>query len=151
MSRKIKSTLNFVKLWPQQNRREEVPFVIISNSQEEADVEVSKIVEAWTCLDKEESGNVVHQCYLKDVVSREIYEASVFDKSTSHLAFSDSDILQFIIKNKVSLVPTILEWVDSSTGNKVDFVTHDVYIGKSRYQGMTIEDCIYTHLSEIKF
>lgn len=149
MNSKIKSTLNFVKLWPTQNKREEVPFVIFSDSIDEAAHDISKIVNTHNAIEIDNAGNILHQCYLKSVEQIEIHKAEIFDKTKINFTLSSDDILKFISSNNVKLIPTTQTWV-TENGDLAHFVTHDVYIDNCEYVGMSIADCVYKHLSKTK-
>ena len=141
----IKSTLNFVNLWPKEGRSEESSISIISNSKAEADKEVSNLCNAHIQIERNEEQDVTFQCYLKSVKTEEVYHAKIFDMSTASHQLSAAAILNFIIENGVRLVPTPLKW-ETSNGEPANWVTHDVYVGKRRYQGMTVQDAIHQHL-----
>lgn len=147
MSGKIKSTLNFVKSWPTENRREDTPFTILSSTQDEANAEISKIVDAWISTETDSEGKVVYQCYLKNVMTEEIYIAKEILVSTFDKVLTPEEVFYYIIENKVRLVPTPLSW-ETENGEPATFVTHDVYFDKERYQGMSIYDCVHVHLNK---
>lgn len=143
---KIKSTINLVSLWPLENRVEDTPVTILSASQKEATEQVSAILAAQTTTTRNAEGEVTFQCYCKSVEKTEIYEAKIFDMSTASQQLNPAAILDFIITNGVRLVPTPLNW-ETSTGEPASYVTHDVYVGKRRYQGMSVQDAIHQHLN----
>ncbi len=147
MSCKIKSTLNFVKSWPTENRREDTPFTILSSTQDEANAEITKIMNAWVSTEADSDGKVVYQCYLKNVLTEQIYEAKRLPITTCETVLTRGDVLDYIINNQVRLVPTPLVWV-TEDGELADFVTHDVYFGKERYQGMSVYDCVHAHINK---
>lgn len=144
---KIKSTLNFVKIWPTTDRREDTPFVIISNNQEEANAEVSKVIETLHSIDEDSNGNIVYQCYLKNVKTEEICVAGSFKPKAGDVILDDDAVLRFITTNKVYLVPDDSLWVDEN-GNEVDWVTHKVMLNNDVYSGMSVQDCINTHINK---
>ncbi|AFC21911.1 hypothetical protein GAP32_454 [Cronobacter phage vB_CsaM_GAP32] len=144
---KIKSTLNFVKIWPTEGRREDTPFVILSDSQENANAEVSKVVETWNSIEKDNAGNIVYQCYLKNVKTEAIYIASSFKPAPGDVVLDDDAVLRFITTNKVYLVPDDSCWVDEN-GNEVNWVTHKVMLNNDVYSGMSVQDCINTHINK---
>jgi len=144
---KIKSTINLVSLWPLENRVEDTPVTILSASQKEANEQVSAILSAQTTTTRNAEGEVTFQCYCKSVDTTEIYEAKIFDMSTASHQLSAAAILDFIITNEVRLVPTPLKW-ETSTGTPANWVSHDVYVGKRRYQGYSLQDAIHKHLND---
>jgi hypothetical protein len=144
---KIKSTINLVSLWPLENRVEDTPVTILSASKKEATAQVSSILEARTTTERNTEGEVTFQCYCKSVDKTEIYEAKIFDMSTASQRLTAEQILDFIINNGVRLVPSPLQW-ETSTGEPASFVTHDVYVGKRCYQGMSVSDSIHKHLND---
>ncbi|UYE98896.1 hypothetical protein XbC2_494 [Xanthomonas phage XbC2] len=144
---KIKSTINLVSLWPLENRVEDTPVTILSASQKEATEQVSAILDARTTTERNAEGEVTFQCYCKSVDKSEIYEAKIFDMSTASQRLTAEQILDFIVNNGVRLVPTPLNW-ETSTGEPASYVTHDVYVGKRRYQGMSVVDAIHQHLND---
>lgn len=147
MSSKIRSTMNFVKNWVTENRREDTPLTILSNNQEEADAAISNIVSAWNNVQYDENDKLVYQCYLKSVHQEKIYIATEVDVTSFEKVLSPEEVFNFIIENKVRLIPTSSIWVNSA-GESVTFVTHDVHIGKEYYQGMSVSDCINTHINK---
>lgn len=144
---KIKSTINLVSLWPLENRVEDTPVTILSASQKEATEQVSSIIGARTTTERNAEGEVTFQCYCKSVDQSEIYEAKIFDMSTASHQLSAAAILDFIINNEVRLVPTPLKW-ETSNGSPATWVSHDVYVGKRRYQGYSLQDAIHKHLND---
>ncbi len=144
---KIKSTINLVSLWPLENRVEDTPVTILSASQKEATEQVSSIIGARTTTERNAEGEVTFQCYCKSVDQSEIYEAKIFDMSTASHQLSAAAILDFIINNEVRLVPTPLKW-ETSNGTPANWVSHDVYVGKRRYQGYSLQDAIHKHLND---
>jgi len=142
MSLKIKSTLNFVKLWPLDNRREEFSLTLLANTKEESDEKISVLIEQTNCIDRNDDNQIVYQVYLKSTESEKSYVASKFNPTPRDIELSVHDLYQYIIKHKLRLVPTELNWV-SEDGTPVSFVTHDVYVGKTRYQGMSVHDIIH--------
>lgn len=147
MTCKVKSTLNFVKIWPTENRREDTPFTILSQNQEEADTEISAIVSGWNTIERNSIGAVTYQCYLKNVETTEIYQASVLPITTCETVLTRGDVFDYIIKHGVRLVPTPLSWV-TENGEPAEFVTHDVYFGKERYQGMSVYDAVHAYINK---
>ena len=147
MSCKIKSTLNFVKSWPTENRREDTPFTILSSTQDEANAEITKIMNAWVSTETDSDGKVVYQCYLKNVLTEQIFIATEIPVTTFEKVLSYEELFEYIVENKVRLVPTPLIW-ETENGERADFVTHDVYFGKERYQGMSVYDCVHAHINK---
>lgn len=141
MSLKIKSTLNFVKIWPLEQRREEFTIKIVSDSKEEANEQGSNIITNTVCIEKNAEGVITYQVYFKSTESEKIYLASKFQPSTNDAELSTREAFEYIIRNGLRLVPSPLTWVDAE-GNPVSYVTHDVYVGKTRYQGMSVIDII---------
>ena len=144
---KIKSTIKLVNLWPLENRAEDTPVTILSISKEAATKEVSEIIGARTQTTRNTDGEIIFQCYCKSVESTEIYEAKIFDMSNASQILTTEQVYEYIISNGVRLVPTPLQW-ETSTGSPASWVTHDVYVGKRRYQGMSVGDAIHQHLNE---
>ncbi len=144
---KMKSTINLVSLWPLENRVEDTPVTILSASQKEATEQVSAILDARTTTTRNADGEINFQCYCKSVDTTEIYEAKIFDMSTASHQLSAAEILDFIITNEVRLAPTPLKW-ETSTGTPANWVSHDVYVGKRRYQGYSLQDAIHKHLND---
>lgn len=147
MSGKIKSTLNFVKSWPTENRREDTPFTILSSTQAEANAEITKIMNAWISTETDSEGKIVYQCYLKNVKTEEIYIAKRIPVTSFEKVLTYEELFEYIVENKVRLVPSPLVW-ETENGEPATFVTHDVYFDKERYQGMSVYDCIHTHLNK---
>lgn len=143
---KIKSTINLVSLWPLENRVEDTPVTILSASQKDATEQISAILEAQITTTRNSDGEVIFQCYCKSVDKTEIYEAKIFDMSTASQRLTAQQILDFIINNGVRLVPSPLNW-ETSTGEPASYVTHDVYVGNRRYQGMSVKDAIHEHVN----
>jgi hypothetical protein len=143
---KIKSTINLVSLWPLENRVEDTPVTILSASKKEANEQVSLILSTRVVNEKDADGNIIFQCYCKSVDHNEIYQAKIFDMSTASQILTTEQVYNYIIANGVRLVPTPLQW-ETSTGSPASWVTHDVYVGKCRYQGMSVGDAIHQHLN----
>lgn len=141
MSVKIKSTLNFVKIWPLEQRREEFTIKVVSDSKEEANEQGSNVITNTVCIEKNAEGQITYQVYFKSAETDKIFLAKKFAPTGNDDELSDSQMFNYIIKQGLRLVPTPLVWVDSE-GNPVNYVTHDVYAGKTRYQGMSVRDII---------
>lgn len=142
----IKSTINLVSLWPLENRVEDTPVTILSASKKEATEQVSSILSTRVVNEKDADGNIIFQCYCKSIDQNEIYQAKIFDMSSADLQLTAVGVLDFIVNNAVRLVPTPLAW-ETSTGEPASFVTHDVYVGKRRYQGYSVVDAIHQHVN----
>ena len=145
MANKIKATLTFVKIFPLINERKEERITIVGDGEDGLNTKISPVIGSWVSTETNEAGDILYQCYLKNIEKGNINYVPEIDFSNYSVIPSAEDVLNYIIDNRVQLIPTDETWLDKND-SPVN-ITHNIRIGKTNYSGLTIEQAIAMHIN----
>lgn len=80
MANKIKATLTFVKIFPLINDRKEERITIVGDGEDDLNTKISPVIGSWVSTETNEAGDILYQCYLKNI---EKAISTMFQKLTS--------------------------------------------------------------------
>lgn len=145
MASKVKATLTFVKIFPLINDRREESITIIGADDDDLNTKISPVIGSWVSTETNDEGKILYQCYLKSIEKGNINYSPKFDSTSFDFIPNAEDILNFIVQNRVKLIPTTETWLDEN--DKPVDVSHDVIIDKTTYQGLTVAQALTVHMN----